>query len=44
LQHIEVGTELNITQDGLPDVIQLEAYYLAWQDSLQNLAKKSSAR
>jgi hypothetical protein len=31
--------ELNIVQEGLPDVIRLEACYLGWQDSLQNLAK-----
>jgi|SRR5665213_1095028 len=34
-----VGTELNIVQEGLPDVIPLEACYLGWQQSLQNLAK-----
>ena len=34
-----VGTELNIVQDGLPDVIPLEACYLGWQESLRNLAK-----
>jgi hypothetical protein len=33
------STELNIVQEGLPDVIPLEACYLGWQDSLQNLAK-----
>jgi hypothetical protein len=33
------GTELNITQEGLPDMIPVEACYLGWQDSLQNLAK-----
>jgi uncharacterized protein YndB with AHSA1/START domain len=36
---VSVGTELNIVQDGLPDVIPLEACYLGWQDSLQNLAR-----
>jgi hypothetical protein len=30
---------LNIVQEGLPDVIPLEACYLGWQDSLQNVAK-----
>jgi uncharacterized protein YndB with AHSA1/START domain len=39
LRPVSVGTELNIVQDGLPDVIPLEACYLGWQDSLQNLAK-----
>ena len=39
LTEVSVGTELNIVQEGLPDVIPLEACYLGWQDSLQNLAR-----
>jgi uncharacterized protein YndB with AHSA1/START domain len=39
LKKVSCGTELNITQSGLPDVIPLEACYLGWQDSLRNLAK-----
>jgi uncharacterized protein YndB with AHSA1/START domain len=39
LRPVSVGTELTIVQEGLPDVIPLEACYLGWQDSLQNLAK-----
>lgn len=39
LKAVSVGTELNIVQEGLPDVIPLEACYLGWQDSLQYLAK-----
>lgn len=39
LKKVSVGTELNIVQEGLPDVIPLEACYLGWQQSLQNLAK-----
>ena len=39
LRSVSVGTELTILQEGLPDVIPLEACYLGWQDSLQNLAK-----
>jgi uncharacterized protein YndB with AHSA1/START domain len=39
LRPVSVGAELNIVQEGLPDVIPLEACYLGWQDSLQNLAK-----
>jgi uncharacterized protein YndB with AHSA1/START domain len=39
LRAVSIGTELNIVQDGLPDVIPLEACYLGWQDSLQNLAQ-----
>lgn len=33
-----VGTELHMVQAGLPDIIPLEACYLGWQESLQNLA------
>ena len=33
-----VGTEVNIVQDGIPDMITLEACYLGWQESLRNLA------
>ena len=36
---VSVGTELNIEQQGIPDVIPLEACYLGWQDSLHKLAK-----
>jgi len=32
------GTEINIEQEGVPDVIPPEACYLGWQDSLQKLA------
>ena len=39
LKPVSVGTELNIVQEGLPDVIPLEACYLGWQQSLENLAK-----
>ena len=39
LRKVSVGTELNIVQEGLPDVIPLEACYLGWQESLQNLAR-----
>ena len=38
LKKVLVGTELNIVQEGLPDVIPLEQCYLGWQQSLQNLA------
>ncbi|MDE1923584.1 MAG: SRPBCC family protein [Gammaproteobacteria bacterium] len=33
------GTEIHIVQEGLPDVIPVEACYLGWQESLRNLAK-----
>lgn len=39
LKEVSCGTELNITQEGLPDVIPLEHCYLGWQQSLQFLAK-----
>ena len=32
------GTEINVVQDGLPEVIPLEMCYLGWQDSLLQLA------
>jgi uncharacterized protein YndB with AHSA1/START domain len=39
LKKVTVGTELTITQDGVPDAIPVEACYLGWQQSLENLAK-----
>jgi hypothetical protein len=36
---VSVGTELHIVQEGLPNVIPLEACYLGWQESLRNLAR-----
>ncbi len=39
LKKVLVGTEVNITQAGIPDVIPPEACYLGWQESLVNLAK-----
>jgi uncharacterized protein YndB with AHSA1/START domain len=39
LRAVSVGTEVNIVQEGLPDVIPSEACYLGWQDSLRNLAQ-----
>jgi uncharacterized protein YndB with AHSA1/START domain len=39
LTKVSVGTEISITQEGLPDVIPVEACYLGWQESLRNLAK-----
>ena len=34
IKPVMVGTEVNITQEGLPDVIPVEACYLGWQESL----------
>jgi uncharacterized protein YndB with AHSA1/START domain len=39
LKAVSVGTEVNIEQEGVPDVIPPEACYLGWQDSLDKLAK-----
>ena len=39
LKAVSVGTELSITQEGVPAVIPLEACYLGWQQSLFNLEK-----
>jgi uncharacterized protein YndB with AHSA1/START domain len=39
LMPVSVGTELTITQEGLPDVIPREACCLGWQQSLLKLAK-----
>ena len=36
---VSCGTELNIVQEGVPDVIPAEACYLGWQESLTLLAK-----
>ena len=35
---VSMGTELHITQSGIPDMIPVEACYLGWQESLQLLA------
>jgi len=34
-----VGTEIKITQEGIPEVIPAEMCYLGWQESLEKLAK-----
>ena len=39
LRKVLVGTELNISQEGIPDVIPAEACYLGWQESLTLLGK-----
>ncbi len=38
LRAVSCGTEVKITQEGVPDVILPEACYLGWQESLQQLA------
>ena len=44
LKKVCVGTELSITQEGIPDVIPVEACYLGWQESLQLLAQLVQAQ
>jgi len=39
LKKVSVGTELNIVQEGIPDVIPPDACTLGWQESLALLAK-----
>ena len=39
LKKVMVGTEVHIVQEGVPDMIPLEACYLGWQQSLENLAR-----
>lgn len=39
LTTVSCGTELNIVQEGIPEVIPLEMCYLGWQESLELLAK-----
>ena len=38
LKRVSCGTEVNIVQAGLPEVIPLEMCYLGWQESLAQLA------
>jgi uncharacterized protein YndB with AHSA1/START domain len=39
LRKVSVGTELSIVQEGIPEVIPLEACYLGWRESLIQLAQ-----
>ncbi|HTL72574.1 MAG TPA: SRPBCC family protein [bacterium] len=38
LKKVSCGTDLSITQEGIPDVIPAEMCYLGWQESLRQLA------
>jgi uncharacterized protein YndB with AHSA1/START domain len=38
LKKVICGTEMNIVQEGIPDVIPAEMCYLGWQESLVQLA------
>ena len=37
LSKVSCGTELNVTQEGIPEVIPVEMCYLGWQESLELL-------
>jgi uncharacterized protein YndB with AHSA1/START domain len=39
LRAVSCGTDLNVVQEGIPDVIPVEMCYLGWQESLAALAK-----
>jgi uncharacterized protein YndB with AHSA1/START domain len=39
LRQVACGVEVNITQEGIPDLIPVENCYLGWQESLELLAK-----
>ncbi len=39
LKKVSCGTEINITQEGVPDVIPPEMCYLGWQESLTLLTQ-----
>jgi uncharacterized protein YndB with AHSA1/START domain len=39
LRKVSAGTEIHITQEGVPDVIPADACYVGWQESLALLAK-----
>ena len=37
LTKVSCGTEINITQEGIPAMIPVEMCYLGWQESLEQL-------
>ena len=39
LRKVVVGTELHIIQEGIPEAIPVEACYLGWRESLEQLEK-----
>lgn len=39
LKSVSCGTELFVTQEGIPDAIPIEMCYLGWQDSLDKLKR-----
>jgi len=38
LTKVSIGTEINIAQAGVPEIIPLEMCHLGWQESLAQLA------
>jgi len=38
-KEVSCGTEINIIQEGIPDMIPAEMCYLGWQESLEKLIK-----
>jgi len=38
MKAVSAGTELNVVQEGIPEVIPVEMCYLGWQESLAQLA------
>jgi hypothetical protein len=38
-KRVSGGTEVNITQEGVPDIIPAEACYFGWQESLALLTE-----
>lgn len=39
MKAVMCGTELNIVQEGIPDIIPVEMCYLGWQESLDKLTR-----
>lgn len=39
LMRVSCGTEVNVLQEGIPDIIPVEQCYLGWQESLVLLGK-----
>jgi uncharacterized protein YndB with AHSA1/START domain len=39
LKKVVCGTEVTITQEGIPEMIPVEFCYLGWQESLEKLKK-----
>lgn len=39
IKKVSVGTEINILQEDIPDMIPVDMCYLGWQESLEKLAK-----